>query len=584
MPMGESAVLVEVAEEISREANNYVLALMRKVEVKKLKGIVELVPAYTTLLVHYDPKIISFEEVCKAVEEAEKEVRVEGVERAIGEKRLIEVPVVYGKQFGPDLEYVAKYAGISCDEVIKIHSSQTYLVYMIGFTPGFTYMGEVPEIIAAPRLEKPRLRVPAGSVGIADKETGIYSVESPGGWRIIGRTPLKLFNPNKDPPTLLKAGDLVKFKPITEEEYEKLKEKVEEEKVLPAIKGKPALKVISAGLGVSIQDLGRIGFRKYGVPVSGALDRKALAIANILVGNDVDEACIELFQSTASFKAMDDLIIAITGAKIQVTVNNEKIPLMQAVPVRKGSEIVVERFIDGQVAYIAIAGGISENKVLGSKSHYLRANIGRRITGGTVIHVAENKFKSIINSCPARKIPAQLSKANYPGKVEVRVILGPHTQCFSRKSIMDFLNSEFEVTPHVDRMGYRLAGPKIRHVKGKGRLISCGTTIGAVQVPPDGNPIVLMADAQTTGGYPIIATVIQVDIGRLAQTKPGKTVNFKEISVEEAQKLLLKEMKEIVKLKEMVEEKSKEFEREFKHVTVKFGEKILDAWIRELIK
>ncbi|RLI16460.1 hypothetical protein DRO49_04670 [Candidatus Bathyarchaeota archaeon] len=437
-----------------------------------MEGIVEIVPAYTTLLIHYNPRSANFEEISKAIEEAEKEIRVEGIREDVEKKRLLEIPVAYGEEYGPDLEYVAKYAGLSSHEVIKIHSSQTYLVYMIGFTPGFTYMGEVPDIIAAPRLEKPRLRVPAGSVGIAGKQTGIYSVESPGGWRIIGRTPLRLFDPNKDPPTLLQAGDLVKFKPINADEYEILKREVEAEKISLEIKGTPALKVESAGLGVSIQDFGRMGFRKYGVPVSGALDKKSLAIANILVGNKVDEACIELFQSTASFKALDDIIIAVTGAEVEVYVNGEEIPLWQAIPIRKGSEISVEKFVEGQVAYISIAGGIAENEILGSKSHYLRANIGRRITGGTTIYITENRFNSIIATCPARKFTKQTHANQFPSIVEVRVVLGPHTDYFSKEAIDEFLNGSFKVTSHVDRMGYRLAGPTIKHVKGAGKLIS----------------------------------------------------------------------------------------------------------------
>jgi len=214
-PAGDSALLISFGEAIDEGVNLRVHAIAKAIEKASPEWLVEVVPAYSSLAVIYDAKLIDFESVKRAVEGLDVQTeRVEG--------RLVEVPVVYGGEYGPDIEFVAKYNGLTVDEVIEIHSRPIYRVYFLGFLPGFAYLGGMDERIATPRLEKPRLKVPAGSVGIAGKQTGIYPLESPGGWRLIGRTPLKLFNPKKEPPTLLQPGDRVKFVPIDEEEFEKL--------------------------------------------------------------------------------------------------------------------------------------------------------------------------------------------------------------------------------------------------------------------------------------------------------------------------------------------------------------------------
>ena len=181
-----------------------------------LPGLGEPLPTYRSLLLHYDPLRLSFAEVTALVEEAL--TRVEG--RARPEPRLVEIPTCYGGEFGPDLEFVARHNGLSPEEVMRFHSSSLYPVYMLGFSPGFAYLGGLPHAIAAPRLSTPRTLVPAGSVGIAGEQTGIYPIATPGGWRLIGRTPLKLFDPYRDPPALLRPGDKVRFVIISEEQCE----------------------------------------------------------------------------------------------------------------------------------------------------------------------------------------------------------------------------------------------------------------------------------------------------------------------------------------------------------------------------
>ena len=212
---GDSALVVELGDEISQEVNRKVHALADALGKTSLLGLGELVPTYRSLLVHYDPLRLSCDEVKAFV----LEVLQKCEEKPSFEPRVVEVPVVYGDEFGPDIEFVAEHNGLSVEEVIRLHAGATYTVYMLGFTPGFAYLGGMPEAVATPRLETPRTLVPAGSVGIAGEQTGIYPIATPGGWRLIGRTPLKLFDPEGDPPTLLKAGDVVRFVPISEGEY-----------------------------------------------------------------------------------------------------------------------------------------------------------------------------------------------------------------------------------------------------------------------------------------------------------------------------------------------------------------------------
>jgi inhibitor of KinA len=223
LPFGDNALLVEFGDVISLEVNGKVIALNEAVLKAEIHGVKELVPTYRSLLVRYDPLKTTYEQLVFSIKDVEKTLEESATEV---ESRRIVVPVVYGGEYGPDLSYVAQFHELSEAQVVKLHSEREYRVYMIGFVAGFPYLGEVPDKIATPRLETPRLKVPAGSVGIAEKQTGIYPCEAPGGWRIIGRTPLKLFNLLLHPPALLKPGDNVKFKPISEKEFKTIEETV----------------------------------------------------------------------------------------------------------------------------------------------------------------------------------------------------------------------------------------------------------------------------------------------------------------------------------------------------------------------
>ncbi len=215
LPAGDSAVTIELGDAISPETNRKVRTLFLSIEAQRIPGVTDLVPTYRSILVYYDPLHLPL---------ADLEDRLRDLEAHLGEvstkaPKVVELPTLYGGEYGTDLAHVAEYNSLTQDEIIKVHSGTDYLVYMVGFTPGFPYLGGMSDSIATPRLQTPRTAIPAGSVGIAENQTGVYPIESPGGWQLIGRTPVQLFAPRRDPPVLVEAGDYVRFVPVVEDQY-----------------------------------------------------------------------------------------------------------------------------------------------------------------------------------------------------------------------------------------------------------------------------------------------------------------------------------------------------------------------------
>lgn len=221
-PLGDSAVVLVFGEEINEEVRKIILAICDFLDEYSFDGFVEYVPAYVSVTVFYDPLLTDYNATAEMLEEMLAEI--EQGEGPVQEEITVEIPVLYGGMEGPDLELVAATAGMSVAEVITTHTSGDYIVHMIGFAPGFPYLGGMDERIAVPRKETPGALVPAGSVGIAGLQTGVYPIDTPGGWQIIGRTPLDLFDPDREVPALLKAGNRLRFVAITEEEFDLIRE------------------------------------------------------------------------------------------------------------------------------------------------------------------------------------------------------------------------------------------------------------------------------------------------------------------------------------------------------------------------
>lgn len=220
---GDSSILIEFGKEISPEINRKIKATVQLMKEQHIEGVVDVIPAFCSLLINYDPRVISYDEIRERMQKLVKVDAKSGEEK----KKIYEIPVCYGGEYGPDIENIAANAGLSVEEVIKIHSSRDYLIYMLGFLPGFCYLGGLDERIHTPRLANPRIKINAGSVGIGGSQTGIYPLDSPGGWQLMGMTPVKTYDPDREVPILVEAGDYIRFVPIDEDEYKRIKELVD---------------------------------------------------------------------------------------------------------------------------------------------------------------------------------------------------------------------------------------------------------------------------------------------------------------------------------------------------------------------
>jgi len=311
------------------------------------------------------------------------------------------------------------------------------------------------------------------------------------------------------------------------------------------------IKIIKPGLFTTIQDRGRIGYQKYGIPVSGAMDDFAFRVANILVENEEYEAVLESTFIGPSIEIGFDGFIAITGANMSPKLNGNAVPMWRSIEVHKGDLLTLSGALEGVRSYIAFGGGIIVPEIMKSKSTYVRASLGgykgRKLIEGDEIPVDVAKSKAKTTRYLSKVYIPRYSKRNV-----VRVVLGPQDDHFTPEAIDTFLNSEYKITAEADRMGYRLEGPKLAHAKSPD-IISDGIVFGSVQVPGHGLPIVMMADRQTTGGYAKIATVIWPDLSLLAQMGPGDTVRFKKVSIEQSQELLAEYEKNISEIKYKVE-------------------------------
>ncbi|MGD6776048.1 5-oxoprolinase subunit PxpB [Sutcliffiella horikoshii] len=222
-PLGDTGLQVLFGSDISVETNQEIRLFADQLKKQEIDGVIEWVPAYTTLTIFYQPDKIIYKDLCKKLEDIQARLQKEDVP---SNSIVYEIPVLYGGEVGPDLSEVASHNGCTEDEVISIHSARSYLIYMMGFVPGFPYLGGMAKEIATPRRENPRAKIEGGSVGIAGEQTGVYPLETPGGWQIIGRTPVKLYEPEREEPILLSAGAYIRFVPVNQKEYEDIEEAV----------------------------------------------------------------------------------------------------------------------------------------------------------------------------------------------------------------------------------------------------------------------------------------------------------------------------------------------------------------------
>ncbi|AHF89658.1 urea amidolyase [Opitutaceae bacterium TAV5] len=565
-PLGDSALLVMPGDRADEPTLAKVLALAKALRANLLPGVHDIVTAVTSVAVLFRPDRIAITGNLTPMEVVRAWVtplaKKAASAKSLPAGREVLVPVCYGDDAGPDLGAVARHAGLSPDEVVALHTEARYRVAAVGFAPGFPYLLGLPAKLHVPRRSSPRARVPAGSVGIGGGQTGIYPAATPGGWQIIGKTPLTLFDPAADRPTLLEPGDRVRFAAIPESEALAMATPPPEtragggrasgrsrssgsEQEAPA----GVIEVLRPGSLTSVQDPGRPGYSSIGVTPGGAMDAISARIANILAGNPEDAPVLELGMSGPRLHFSQEAVVALAGARIA------GVATARPWRVQAGEVLELGRFTAGNFAYLAVAGGLQVPVILGGAGTHLGAGFGGW-QGRTLRTGDEIPWCAPPGGLPAHgtwstaeQVPVtKAADATRDSPVVIRCVRGVQADWFDERARRAFVTGTFAITRKTDRMGMRLDGPTLT-LREPREMISQPVVTGSVQVPPNGKPIVLLADRQTIGGYPQIAHVISADLPRLVQTRPGGAVQFVEVSVTEAQRAWLDQTGRLTRLR-----------------------------------
>jgi KipI family sensor histidine kinase inhibitor len=478
--------------------NARVHAVAARLVARPLAGVTDVIPGYTTLYVEFDASRVSERAVWRWAE-AHDQAAIEA-----GPGRRIEIPVCYD---GEDLGEVAARTGLSVQEVVARHSGRPYRVYAVGFTPGYPFLGLLDEALRLPRRTSPRARVPAHSVAIAGAQSGIYPLPSPGGWHLLGRALIAVYDPRRDPPFLLEPGDEVRFVPA---EGERLSEP-EGLELLPACPRHPLLEVVKPGLLDLVIDRGRFLAGRFGLARSGPMDARSAAVANALVGNAPSAPLLEFNLQGPTLKALDQGVAAFAGCGLRPMRNGEALEPFESFAFEEGDLLAFEPAPKGGRGYLALAGGLESATFYGSASTDVRGCVGRPLEEGDVLGVASPK-----RAVAGRRFTPHIKSR----ELEVlRLIKGPQ---YDLEAMRALTSGTFEVQT-ADRMGVRLKGPAVPG----GDVVSEAVPIGAVQVPAGGAPIILLNDRGTLGGYRKPALVHPADLPRLGQLRPGQALRFR---------------------------------------------------------
>jgi KipI family sensor histidine kinase inhibitor len=515
LPMSDRALLVEYAD------LDAVLAHFPALESAALAGVEELIPAASTTMVRFDPSLTDARRLAASIRE------VPTAEQTASEHEAVTIEVVYA---GDDLDELAGTLGVSRDELVRRHTEATWRGAFAGFAPGFVYcVGDDP-LFEVPRRPSPRTRIPAGSVALAGNFSAVYPRESPGGWQLIGRTPQRMWDLDRTPPAFVQPGQEVRYRAV--------RESVDLGNAAPrnTTSRAPenparALEVARPGAQLLLQDLGRAGMLGMGVAASGAADRRALRTANRVVGNATDAAALELAGGGAEFVARADGVVAWAGASGRrsiVDADGTELPFERERPtgVQAGDRIRISGFTRGLRGYLAVRGGFAVEEVLGSRTTDTLSGVGPQpIAAGDVLPLGDDHAARAVepNDAQSPDLPP------HDELVELDVVLGPRTDWFDADAVATLTGQDWFVTPHSDRVGVRLQGdtPLARAVTAE--LPSEGAVTGAIQVPPNGQPVLFLPDHPLTGGYPVIGAVVDADLDRAGQLAPGMRVRFRVV-------------------------------------------------------
>lgn len=455
--------------------------------------------------------------------------------------REVTIDVIYD---GEDLNSTADHLGISAEELINRHTSQAWMAAFGGFAPGFTYCvptdAETSESAenfewSVPRRANPRTAVPAGAVGLAGEFSAVYPRQSPGGWQLIGHTKTPMWNPSAEHPALLNPGDIVRYRAVRAEASGAAssnagsgKSASQHSRTPAAILGRPVATLKDAGLLSLVQDRGRPGHGDIGVTRSGALDRASARAANAAVGNRSSAAVIENIGGLRII-ANVDTVLAVTGAEATVEVSTRSghkatKALAQPVGLLAGEELAVRPTGTGARNYMAIRGGLATDTVLDSAASDVLSGMGPAPLADGHLLKAGRATRTAVD-------PTILNPADSTNAATLRCVLGPRDDWFAEQTVRDFLNTTWEVSGQSNRIGLRMTGPEGAELtrEREEELASEGMLPGSIQVPPNGLPVLFLADHPVTGGYPVIATVIPEDMDAAGQLPPGSTVTFRAV-------------------------------------------------------
>jgi len=524
LPLNRSAMLVELA------SLDEVLALQDSLKRQPLGGIKEILPAARTLLLRFDPARLSRRMLTEALTQRELHAAL----RTVGP--LIEIPMRYD---GRDLAEVARLSGLTVDEVIHRHGQSEFTVGFCGFSPGFAYLVGGDPALHVPRRATPRARVAAGSVALGGVYCGVYPQASPGGWQIIGTTPISLWDPARDPPALLAPGTRVRFRDLACTTVSAASPAqivvAREEPICGA-----HLEVTAAMLPALIEDLGRPGHGDIGVTASGALDRAALQAANHAVGNPEGFAALEITLGSFALRCSGSMRIAFAGAPAPLSVHRAsgeifEVALEQSIDLASGDCIKLGYPSRGVRTYLAVGGGFRVPQLLGSAARDTLAALGPEpIVKGSILALAQTAEAGARRGVArprtittARGLPATGEM------VELDVFFGPRADWFEADSQQVLFQQAWQVTPQSSRVGLRLRGEHPLQRCRQEELPSEGVTRGAIQVPHDGQPVLLLADHPVTGGYPVIAVVAEHHLDLAGQIPPRAKIRLRRLELED---------------------------------------------------
>ncbi len=498
---GDAALLVEV------HGLGEVLALAAAARRAELRGVRDVVPGARTVLLLCDPgtDLGVLRRALAALPPGTAQNEGGGV---------VDIPVVYD---GPDLDEVGRVTGLGAEGVVAAHTGRPWRVAFGGFAPGFAYLAGGDERLHVARRAQPRTTVPAGAVGLAGGFSGIYPRAGPGGWQLIGRTNAVPWNPDDTPPALLPPGAQVRF--VRTSEPRRTSDGGRNRTVAP--KCARSVEVVATGVLALLQDLGRIGLASSGVGVSGAADRAAFRLGNRLVANPESAAAVEVVFGGLVVRVGAEvpapLLVALTGAPAPASVDGTPVGHHALVTLRAGQTLALGPPPTGLRTYLAVRGGVAVPQVLGSRSTDVLSGVGPApLTVGDVLPVGPEPAELPLVDVAPLAPPTD-------GPITLRAVLGPRADWVADPAAL--ARTTWTASSRSDRVGMRLDGTPLERLD-RGELPSEGMVRGAIQVPPDGGPVLFGADHPVTGGYPVVAVVLLADLDRAAQIRPGQQVRF----------------------------------------------------------